>query len=136
MTANLRRIFCVATVLLAAGCASSEPTAPVAQEPVEATAPKQVARATPAVPEPKVPAPGELIGLGGEALRGALGAATLVRHDLDSEIWQYRTDKCVLFLFLYPKDGTPSLHHLDARGGDMETCLKTVVQQARKSAAS
>ncbi len=135
VTVNFRRLLSALAVLSMAGCASPEPAAPVSQETVQPAAPKKIARAVPAQPEPKVPAPDELIGLGNEALRDALGAATLVRHDLDTEIWQYRTDKCVLFLFFYPKDGAPLLHHMDARGDDMDTCLKTVVRKARKSAA-
>ena len=135
MTTKFRQFLCALFVLSMAGCASTEPAPPEAQKPVETTPPKRVARTAPVVPEPKVPAAAELIGLRGEALLSALGSATLVRRDLDTEIWQYRTDKCVLFLFLYPKDGAPSLHHMDARGGDMETCLKTVVLQAKKRTA-
>lgn len=136
MTAKVHLPICLLAALLAAGCASSTET-PTTETlvPTEPEAPVRTARAAPAQPAPDIPKSDELIGLNGDALRGALGKASLVRRDLGTEIWQYRTENCVLFLFLYPKDGTPSLHHLDARGGDMETCLKTVVLRAKRAAA-
>jgi len=62
-------------------------------------------------------------------LSRTFGNATLVRHDLGAEIWQYRTDACVLFLFLYPKDGNLQVSHLDVRGTtDAGACLKAVIK--------
>jgi len=69
----------------------------------------------------------DVIGMDRDALRRAFGAAALVRHDLDTEIWQYRAGGCVLLAFLYPKDGVRTVHHLDARSGtgtdDIERCI-------------
>lgn len=83
-------------------------------------------------PEIDVPNPAEVIGWDTAALNAAFGPASLVRRDLGAEIWQYRTEECVLFLFLYPT-GTESalkVEHLDARGdARTDTCLKSVVRR-------
>lgn len=135
MTPKPFRFIAAIAALVLTGCAASAPSE--APAPVAVSKPKQtvVSRAVPREPEIAVPTVAELIGQKPDALKRALGAASLIRHDLGTEIWQYRTDGCVLFLFLYPKDGVPALHHLDVRGGDMESCLKTVVVRARQNAA-
>lgn len=62
-------------------------------------------------------------------LVATLGSATLVRTDIGAEIWQYRTEDCVLFLFLYPKDAEMAVRHIDSRGGpSAETCIRSVVK--------
>lgn len=58
-----------------------------------------------------------------------LGSATLVRTDIGAEIWQYRTDDCVLFLFLYPGEREMAVKHIDSRGGPSpESCIRSVVK--------
>ena len=86
-------------------------------------------------PEPEINAPKatDVIGWDTAALNETFGPASLVRRDLGAEIWEYRTDECVLFLFLYPagSDSALKVEHLDARGGETVTdaCLKSVVRR-------
>lgn len=140
MTANLARPSLLLTVLLLGGCAASAPGVSRTADggPEIASAPAKPVRAAP-IPEVEIKAPKreELIGLDAEGLKKALGAATMVRRDLDTEIWQYRTEACVLFLFLYPDDAKakkPAVRHMDARGEDMDRCLRTVVMHAKRGA--
>jgi len=135
-------VFLVVAAL--SGCAGdgAEPPQAAHQPATEATRMPETARlpapsAPPArTPEPEInaPAPDEVIGWSADALNAAFGTAGLVRRDLGAEIWQYRTDQCVLLLFLYPRksgDGAP-LHvdHLDVGNGkDAGTCLKSVVRR-------
>ena len=56
-----------------------------------------------------------------------------MRHDLGAEIWQYRTEQCVLLLFLYPESdrnaGPLTVRHLDISGSkDAPACVKSVVR--------
>lgn len=86
----------------------------------------------PDVSRTKVPTLADLIGRDADGLKDALGKATLVRRDLDTEIWQYRTADCVLFAFLYPKDGAHRVRHVEARAAsgngsvDLDRCLRAV----------
>jgi len=131
---------------LLGGCASdgTSPPETVRQTTIEAALapevavlpkppPKHTARAAPE-PEIYAPEPDDVIGWSTDALNSAFGAASLVRRDLGAEIWQYRTDQCVLLLFLYPRkgrDGAPlQVDHLDVgNGNDAGTCLKSVVRR-------
>ena len=83
--------------------------------------------------EVNAPAPAAIIGWRQDDLSRTFGAASLVRRDLGAEIWQYRNDVCVLFLFLYPKGGAATgnlqVDHLDVRGTDDQgLCLRAVVK--------
>jgi len=130
------------------GCAgdAAAPTATITQEPTRhaaptpetaaLTAPSNAPADTPGkVPEPEInaPSPEDVIGWSTDALNTAFGRASLVRRDLGAEIWQYRTEQCVLLVFLYPEkssDGAPlQVEHLDVGGGkDTVACLKSVVR--------
>ena len=129
---------------LLAGCAGDAAYAPdpAAQTPTPAAQPQTAALPAPArtpepapppAPEINAPAPAEVIGWSTQSLNETFGAASLVRRDLGAEIWQYRTEQCVLLLFLYPKPGTEkgplAVDHLDvANGGDKAACVKSVVR--------
>lgn len=61
--------------------------------------------------------PAILIGLDAAGLEAMLGAPELKRREPPAEMWQYRTETCVLDLYLYPGagDGTPSVAQYAAR---------------------
>jgi hypothetical protein len=127
--------------VLLAGCAGDTAVTPEKAKPeVPQHAPQTASVPAPAPapappPEPMVnaPAPGAVIGWSTAALNETFGAAGLVRRDLGAEIWQYRTEKCVLLLFLYPKPGQDGskleVSHLDVGGeSDADACLESVVR--------
>lgn len=121
---------------LAACTATPPPAAPTESTPQTAAVPNAPA------PKPEVkidtPDPAEMIGWSEAKITSVLGAASLVRKELGSKIWQYQTPHCVLFLFLYPDGEVSKLKHLDARskaGGDTRACVTEVLRQ-RLSAAS
>jgi|TARA_R110000868_G_scaffold193272_2_gene438049 hypothetical protein len=45
--------------------------------------------------------PGRLLDLGLHDLSAILGKPAFIRNDMSAVVWQYRTDACVLDLFLY-----------------------------------
>jgi len=49
--------------------------------------------------------PTTLIGLDAAGLEAMLGAPELKRREPPAEMWQYRTETCVLDLYLYPAPG-------------------------------
>ncbi len=125
-------------VFLISACAGAapsphEPIEPAASMPTYKAAPV-IANRTPApapMPEINAPQPAAVIGWQQDDLNRTFGTASLIRRDLGAEIWQYRTDQCVLFLFLYPKGSGNALQvdHLDVRGvDDANLCLKSVVR--------
>ena len=48
-----------------------------------------------------IPSAEEIIGLDGAGAEGFFGVPSLRRVEQNGEVWQYQTDACVLFLFLY-----------------------------------
>lgn len=136
-------VFLLLTFL--AGCAGTTSTVPSPEAETPSKPASKPARQSAAVPVPK-PAPkpkpepeinapkaAEVIGWDTAVLNEKFGPASLVRRDLGAEIWQYRTEACVLFLFLYPvgSDSALRVEHLDARGSDAATdaCLKSVMRR-------
>ena len=106
------------------------PTATRQDAPKIASAPSVSAP----LPTPKIdtPEPTEMIGWNETKIARVLGSASLVRRDLGSEIWQYQTPDCVLFLFLYPDDGVPKIKHVDSRStgtGNIKACVTSVLRQ-------
>lgn len=134
MRAQVRFALSALSLAMLAGCAAAPPpadVAPVADTPRATPAP-QVARTAPKL---TVPAPADLIGVGDAALRRALGPASLVRRDMTGEIRQYRTDACVLFVFLYSEAGGAKVRHVESRGdGNVQSCIRGVVTAAQQSA--
>lgn len=119
--------------LSACGTAAPPETDTVAAQP--ATALPEPAPQTARLPEPtpeitvNAPLPAEVLGWTSERVASTLGPASLVRRDLNAEIWQYRTDDCVLFVFLYDVAGGNAVRHIDVnKGGDTTTCMENVVR--------
>ncbi len=125
----------VIAALLSACAAQPETAAPPPETSAPAPPPSRATvaalPAAPSVPLIEVPAPSEILGWSPDQVADAFGPATLIRREREAEIWQYQTNGCVLFVFMYPDGGGHSVRHLDARGGaTTETCLTNVVRAA------
>ncbi len=91
-----------------------------------------------------IPTSEDLIGVDAIEAESMLGAATLKRTDHGSEMWQYRSDVCVLFVFLYPDDdGAMAVSYLTAgaaaAGGsvpDDDACIAAAVRAAANAPAT
>lgn len=57
----------------------------------------------------------DLIGTTPERIDGFLGTPELVRREGAGELRLYRSESCVLHVFLYPRNGTPVATHIEAR---------------------
>ena len=69
-------------------------------------------------PPPEPPKLDELRGLDAAQLTRLLGKPTLLREEPTAQMWQYRSESCVLHLFLYPAAGTGGekrVQHVEAR---------------------
>jgi len=58
-----------------------------------------------------------------------MGTPTLLREEIDAQVWQYDHPACVLFFYLYREGEAFSVSHIEARskeGGPVEpqTCVK------------
>lgn len=60
-----------------------------------------------------------LLGLETDGLLEVLGTPTFRRRDKKVEIWQYGEERCILDLFLYPKEGHFRVTHMEFRGRDV-----------------
>jgi len=103
------------------------------------------AREPPPEPPPEPPKLEELRGLDAAQLTRLLGKPTLLREEATAQMWQYRSESCVLHLFLYPAPGAGSggekrVRHVEARprqtGAPAATsgpneCLSTLVGARR-----
>ena len=73
-------------------------------------------------------------GLTGQQIADILGEPQFLRQDNAIELWQYRSDNCVLNLFLYPSNNELRVRHAEIQSrdvpaptpsGDMEeSCLR------------
>lgn len=113
-----RYLFVVLAVLPAlAGCAATTPLPP---------SPATAATVTPAPVAPSEPPPPvvrlkahDLIGVDADGLTGQLGEPDFRRLDPPAELWQYRTDACMLDVFLYldeDRKGAYTVTHVAVRG--------------------
>lgn len=72
-------------------------------------------------PEPVIDDdPQQLYGLGPLALDGLLGQPNLIRIEAPARIWQYRSQSCVLDIFLYEEAGGPRVTYIEARDGEAQ----------------
>lgn len=63
------------------------------------------ARQAAAAPALRTILPQELVGLGPADVQALLGPPELRRVEAMIEVWQYRSERCVLDLYLYPGEG-------------------------------
>ncbi len=85
--------------------------------------------------------PAQFLGLSGPAVSERLGAPVLVRRDRDAEVWQYRSARCVVDLFLYAQeDGPLTVRHAEIRNpaltrAERRDCLATMLRAAQRRQA-
>lgn len=108
------------------------PAAPVATDPVAAgpatKPPGETEQAVARAPEIEIDSdPRRLAGLDQSGLTALLGAPMFRRRDAPAELWRYRTQACILDLFLYRPDagagaaGPLTVHHYRARTSENGT---------------
>lgn len=110
-----------AAVLLLAGCAARPvpvaETAAIAPAPVPesvtAPAPDAPAGAAPDLAKPARPE--DVLGLAAAAIEKLLGRPELVRRDAPAEVWQYRSESCVVDLYLYREKSDYRVAFIEAR---------------------
>lgn len=150
MAHGIRAFATLALVLALVGCGAMDvpmPSFPQNRAGTEARAPANtiiVPTSRPRLEPDYIPRVEELVGLGEAEAEGYFGAPGLRRVDQDAQIWQYRTDACVLFLFFYPgEDGSPRVSYVTSSGahngetspGD-QPCVDAVTRDAVNDAAS
>jgi hypothetical protein len=59
--------------------------------------------------------PEDLSGLTATETRSLFGPPVLVRHEPPAEIWQYRSDSCVLDIYLYTDTTPTKIRHAEIR---------------------
>jgi len=152
MSLSLRtcQVFALGGALLLSACSSpsqqdmyggavNKPAAPRVHNTPKPEKPKLSARRLAAIQEFKLEdgTPDKLIGLDGFDVEQALGKPDFIRKDSGVEIWQYRTDKCILDLFLYAGGGAHmQVSHTELRGHLPKTragigCFRTIVMDIR-----
>lgn len=103
---------------------TAPPSQPAAETPArQAVLPEgerlvAVTPAAVALPVGALPGPERLAGLTAADVSALLGPPGFVRRDPPAEVWQYRTDSCVLDLFLYADaaDRPLRVDHFEFRG--------------------
>lgn len=73
------------------------------------------------VPKRKGPPPiiSSLMDQQSETLLQKMGQPSLLREEIDAQVWQYDHSNCVLFFYLYRSDtGRFSVSHIEARAKD------------------
>ena len=130
MRLRRRDLSALAALGLATGCAADGASNDQSGQnsPVPRAAP--TIAVIPAEPEINAPSPAEVLGWSASQVAATFGAATLVRNERGAEIWQYKTDACVLFFFFYPNGDQSAVRHIDASGDTaMQPCVSAVVRQ-------
>ncbi len=116
MTAAFRAgIAFVCAAFLTAGCVTQQSAAPAA--------------------EARIVNPQSLIGLSPDQVSDRLGTPELRRSEPPAEVWQYRTETCVVDLYLYDENGSLRVLTYQVRGRSgaavrAERCVADVVAQA------
>ena len=67
--------------------------------------------------------PQTLVGLAGTEVTATLGQPEMRRVEHPAEVWQYRTDSCVLDLYLYEETGSREVVYVESRprsGGSID----------------
>ena len=90
------------------------------------------------VPTEAPPSLDSFIGLTPLEIRTALGSPQFQRFDVPAQIWQYRQNGCVLYLFLYPSSSGLSVSHLETRdhvyaSNNQQKCFAEILRAARKT---
>lgn len=62
----------------------------------------------------------DLIGNSATLTRGLFGSPALVRREPPAEVWQYRSDDCVLDLYLYGENQPDKVQHAELRAHEAD----------------
>jgi len=89
-----------------------------------------------------IPRAEDLVGLGEAEAAEFFGSPSLRRTDQGAQVWQYRTDACVLFLFFYPDASetarvsyvTSSGAHAEQESPGDQACVDAVTRAAANAA--
>ena len=129
----------------------ADPPAPAAAEAAAET--PSVSQAKPDIPEIVEPEPQvaavtfnldkfkqRLIGLDGEKVVGLLGAPDFERAERPAKIWQYRSDTCIVDVYLFDDKGSPEVDHVAVRGRkvrniDEKICFASILSNPKSVAA-
>lgn len=117
-----RRAAALLLVALAAGCGTAGDTAAPSGAPEDARA----AAYRPPHDAPAI-APDALLGMTATAVTGLLGQPTFLRREGPAQVWQYRSDLCLVDLFFYPPKAQ------EAAGG---AALQVTYAELRRSGAA
>jgi hypothetical protein len=99
--------------LLAAGCAGGVPSPRAPAAPLDGAV--TIAPETPSRPRLEVRDLPGLDNISERELVSRLGEPDFTRKEASAQIWQYRSDSCVLDVFLYPEDGGLKVVHAATR---------------------
>ena len=138
---NPGKAFVFFAALLLASCSSPstndmykgevQKTKPVAVEEKPSLSPRRLA-AIKALGLDHQTIPSKLVGLSQFDVKQALGTPSFVRKDKGVEVWQYRSQDCILDLFLYESRDGFSVDHSELRGSHLDSagelsCFKAIV---------
>ncbi len=90
-----------------------------------------------------IPSTDELVGMDESDAQAILGTPALRRTETNGQVWQYRTDACVLFLFFYADEAAVArvsyLTSSGARAGQQtpgdQPCVDAVTRAAANASA-
>lgn len=113
------RLLCGASLFLLTGGCAAGPAAQAAQRAMAPAAPSAMTPLPPVTPsEISIAPPADA-----ELLRTRYGTPDFVRRDMDSELWRYDSDTCMIFFFLYREGPGLKLRYAETapRGAQMPT---------------
>ncbi|MDA8231147.1 MAG: hypothetical protein M0006_07405 [Magnetospirillum sp.] len=130
---RLPRAIAVAPLFLVAACAAGVDGGS-AGAPSGEQAPPKVQDAPGNAAARAIVEPSRLKGLTAIQVKALLGAPGFTRRDAPAEIWQYRSGRCTLDLFLYDGAAGQTVEGYDVRSSDSmaeKDCFDTLVQVGR-----
>lgn len=105
----------LAALMLSACAAPRAPAPGAVANPAVPREQGQPVASQPTAPEPASARSADIIGLGTEAVERLLGRPEMVRRDAPAEVWQYRSETCVVDLYLYPAQASYRVAYIEAR---------------------
>jgi hypothetical protein len=132
----------VALSLLPAACGTPLlKTAAQSASGAAATAGSAAESAPDAQPADFTPTAGNLLGANPTKLEQWLGKPGMVRLDDPAQVWQYRSQGCVVDVYLYPSSDGMAVSHAEARsqkytGDPINPCLAVLSQSRHKAIGS
>lgn len=77
----------------------------------------------------------DLIGSSADATRSLLGEPAMVRHEPPAEVWQYRSDACVLDVYVYDTVKYAEVRERHGRRNSSESTDRNCLKNLRLAAA-